>query len=351
MNIFWFLPTAGDSRYLGTTVGKREVTIDYLQQVAQAVDRLGFDGALLPTGRECEDSWVVASSLIPLTERMKFLVAIRPGLTSPAISARMAATFDRISGGRVLLNIVQGGNPVELAGEGLHLSHSDRYKLTNEFLTVWRKLYLEESVQFKGDYLDIRDGKLGHEPVQKPHPPLYLGGTSESAYEVASEHVDYYLTWGEPVEIVKERIQRVRKLAEEKGRKVKFGIRFHVIVRETEEEAWKAANNLIKYVDDEVIEKTREKFKVFDSSAQTTMTQTSLSNKDSLEIRPGIWAGIGLAREGAGTAFVGDPHQVAENMRKYEEIGIDTFILSGYPHLEEAYNVAELLFPVLNKQK
>ncbi|WP_051826961.1 FMNH2-dependent alkanesulfonate monooxygenase [Metabacillus indicus] len=347
MEIFWFLPTAGDSRYLGTDKGKREVTIEYLQQVAKAVDTLGFTGALLPTGKACEDSWVIASSLIPVTERMKFLIALRPGFTPPTIAARMASTLDRISGGRLLLNIVQGGDPVELAGDGLHLSHDKRYEQTNEFLTVWRRLFEEESVDFKGEYFDIAGGGIHHPPVQKPYPPLYLGGTSPAAHEVAAEHVDYYLTWGEPVEIVKERIDKVRELAAKKGREVKFGIRLHVIVRETAEEAWKAADELIQYVDESVVEAQRQKFARFDSVAQRRMTDLSLDNKNALEIAPGLWAGIGLAREGAGTALVGDPDSVAENMKKYAEAGVDTFIMSGYPHLEEAYRTAELLFPKL----
>ena len=347
MEIFWFLPTAGDSRYLGTDKGKREVTIEYLQQVAKAVDTLGFRGALLPTGKACEDSWVIASSLIPVTERMKFLIALRPGFTPPTIAARMASTLDRISGGRLLLNIVQGGDPVELAGDGLHLSHDKRYEQTNEFLTVWRRLFEEESVDFKGEYFDIAGGGIHHPPVQKPYPPLYLGGTSPAAHEVAAEHVDYYLTWGEPVEIVKERIDKVRELAAKRGREVKFGIRLHVIVRETAEEAWKAADELIQYVDENVVEAQRQKFARFDSVAQRRMTDLSLDNKNSLEIAPGLWAGIGLAREGAGTALVGDPDSVAENMKKYAEAGVDTFIMSGYPHLEEAYRTAELLFPKL----
>mgnify|MGYP001367672932 FL=1 len=111
MNVFWFIPTGGDGRYLGTSYLGRASNFDYLKQIAQAVDALGYEGALLPTGANCEDAWIVASSLIPLTRRMKFLVAVRPGLISPTLAARMAATFDRVSGGRLLINVVTGGNP------------------------------------------------------------------------------------------------------------------------------------------------------------------------------------------------------------------------------------------------
>ncbi len=123
MHIFWFIPTQGDGHYLGTNIGGRPISPEYLRQVAEAVDQLGFAGALLPTGRSCEDAWLVAAGLVPVTQRMKFLVAVRPGLLSPTLAAQMASTLDRFSNGRLLINVVTGGDPVELAGEGVHLAH------------------------------------------------------------------------------------------------------------------------------------------------------------------------------------------------------------------------------------
>jgi alkanesulfonate monooxygenase len=148
MQLLWFIPTHGEGRYLGTAIGGRTVNFDYWRQIAQAVDHLGFTGALLPTGRSCEDAWVLASALVTHTKRMRFLVAIRPGLMSPGVAARMAATFDRISGGRLLINVVTGGDPVELAGDGLHLDHDDRSQLQDEFLTVWRQIAASETALF-----------------------------------------------------------------------------------------------------------------------------------------------------------------------------------------------------------
>jgi alkanesulfonate monooxygenase len=278
---------------------------------------------------------------------MRFLVAIRPGLISPAVAARMAATFDRLSGGRLLINVVTGGDPVELAGDGLHLSHDRRYELTDEFLTVWRSLASGEQTNFQGEYLDIRDGKLLFPPVQKPHPPLWFGGSSPIAQEIAAKHVDVYLTWGEPPAQVAEKIATVRRLAEAQGRKLRFGIRLHVIVRETETEAWDAANQLIKYVDDDAIAKAQKAYARMDSEGQRRMSQLHKGSREALEISPNLWAGVGLVRGGAGTALVGDPDTLAARMLEYTELGIETFILSGYPHLEEAYRVAELLFPRL----
>ena len=350
MNIFWFIPTHGDGRYLGTARGGRAVDHAYLKQLAQAVDHLGYAGALLPTGRSCEDAWVVGASLLSVTERMRFLIAVRPGLISPSAAARMAATFDRLSGGRLLINVVTGGDPVELAGDGIHLDHDTRYELTDEFLTVWREEMRGREVTLRGRHLDIRGGKLLFPPVQSPYPPLYFGGSSEAAMKVAAKHVDVYLTWGEPPKQVAQKIRQVRLLAEKQGRTVRFGIRLHVIVRETEREAWDAANRLIRYVDDKVIQASKRALSRSDSVGQRRMSQLSGFKKTDLEVSPNLWAGIGLVRGGAGTALVGDPRTVAERMKEYAALGIDTFILSGYPHLEEAYRVAELLFPELPLQ-
>lgn len=352
MHLYWFLPTAGETRYLGTEKGKREVTYDYLKQVAQAVDTVGFEGALFPTGHNCEDAWVVASSLLPFTKQMNFLVALRPGFMSPSIAARMAATFDRLSGGRLNLNVVSGGNPVELAADGLHLEHDERYELADEYLDIWKRELQGERVDFDGKHHHIKGGHVRLNAVQKPYPPLFLGGFSPAAQDLAAKHVDVYLVWGEKPEDVKKRIDAVREKAAALGRTVQFGIRLHVVVRETEDEAWKAAGELIQYVDDDVIAAQRKKMAEFDSHAQQHMTKISAGqdNIRDLEISPNLWAGIGLAREGASTALVGDPDTVYARLKEYEDLGIDYFILSGYPHLEEAYRVGELLFPKIKKE-
>ncbi|WGV28145.1 FMNH2-dependent alkanesulfonate monooxygenase [Halotia branconii] len=350
MQLLWFIPTHGDSRYLGTSNGGRAMNFPYLRQIAQAVDDLGYTGALLPTGRSCEDAWVVASTLASVTQKMRFLVAVRPGLMSPTVVARMAATFDRLSNGRLLINVVTGGDPVELAGDGVHLSHENRYELTDEFLTVWRAIASGEETNFNGKYFNIQGGKLLFPPLQAPYPPLWFGGSSAIAQKIAAKHVDSYLTWGEPPQQVAEKIDTVRRLAAAEGRTLKFGIRLHVIVRETQSQAWEAAEKLISYVDDEAISSAQKVYARLDSEGQRRMTQLHNGSREALEISPNLWAGVGLVRGGAGTALVGDPDTVVARMLEYTNLGIDTFILSGYPHLEEAYRVAELLFPRLPLQ-
>src|ERR1700728_4154454 len=347
MELFWFLPTHGDGRYLGSAEQARTVNYGYLKQIAQAADQLGFQGVLLPTGRSCEDAWVVASSLVPVTTRLKFLVAIRPGITSPTAAARMAATFDRLSEGRLLINVVTGGDPDEALGDGVFLTHDERYEVTEEFLQIWREAVAGNAISLNGKHLHVENAKVLYPAIQKPHPPLYFGGSSKVAYGLAARQVDVYLTWGEPLQQVEEKINTVRRLAAEQGRSVRFGIRLHVIVRETEKEAWNAADDLIRYLDDETIAKAQKAFANFDSEGQRRMAQLHSGSRDKLEVSPNLWAGVGLVRGGAGTALVGDPATVAQRMREYADLGIETFILSGYPHLEEAYRVADLLFPHL----
>ena len=348
MKLLWFIPTHGDGRYLASAHGARPTTLPYLTQIAQAVDDLGYYGALLPTGRSCDDAWVVASALLPATKRMNFLVAIRPGLTSPTLSARMAASFDRLSGGRLLINVVTGGDPVELHGDGLFHDHDTRYAVTDEFLQIWRRVMMEETVDYAGEHLRVEGAKVLFPGVQRPYPPLYFGGSSGAGHRVAANHIDVYLSWGEPPDQVAEKITHMRELAAKQGRTLRFGIRLHVIVRETEQEAWRAADELIKYVTDEAVASALKVFQRFDSAGQARMSRLHNGNRGNLEVSPNLWAGVGLVRGGAGTALVGSPENVAARIREYQQLGIEEFIFSGYPHLEEAYRFAELVFPLLD---
>lgn len=348
LNMFWFLPTHGDGHYLGSNDSARPVDHGYLQQIAQAADRIGFTGVLIPTGRSCEDAWLVAASMIPVTQRLKFLVALRPSVTSPTVAARQAATLDRLSNGRALFNLVTGSDPEELAADGVFLNHQERYEASAEFTHIWRRLLEGETVDHEGKHIQVKGAKLLFPPVQQPRPPLYFGGSSDVAQDLAAEQVDLYLTWGEPPHLVKEKIEQVRAKAAAHGRSVRFGIRLHVIVRETNEEAWEAANRLISQLDDETIAKAQAAFARTDSVGQHRMAALHGGKRDNLEISPNLWAGVGLVRGGAGTALIGDGPTVAARINEYAALGIDSFIFSGYPHLEEAYRVGELLFPHLD---
>jgi alkanesulfonate monooxygenase len=246
---------------------------------------------------------------------------------------------------------VAGGDPFELKGDGIFLDHDLRYEVAGEYLAIWKQLLSGEEITFKGKHHSVEKGRLLYPPVQQPHPPLYFGGSSGAGQEVAAEHVDVYLTWGEPPEAVAAKIAAMKQLAAARGRKLSYGIRLHVIVRETAEEAWREADKLIRHLDDATIAAAQQAFARFDSVGQQRMAALHGGRRDKLEVHPNLWAGVGLVRGGAGTALVGDPEQVARLMKEYIALGIDRFILSGYPHLEECYRFAELVFPLLPLKK
>lgn len=346
LDFLWFIPTSGDGSYLGSDDRSRPADPGYFREIATAVDRLGYTGVLIPTGVACEESFVLAGHLAAVTEKLKFLVAIRPGTASPAYYARLASTLDRVSNGRLLLNIVVGGSAQELAGDGIFLPHDERYAHAEEFFQVFNSLIETGKADLDGKYIKALNAQLGFPPVQEPRPPLYFGGSSDAAIDFAGGRVDKYLTWGEPPAQVAEKIASVRKAAAAKGKDVSFGIRLHFIVRETDEEAWADADRLISKLSDEAIAAAQEVFaKSSDSVGQARMVALHNGRRDKLEVSPNLWAGIGLVRSGAGTALVGSPKTVAARLREYQALGIDTIVASGYPHLEEAYTVSELLFP------
>ncbi|WP_202758615.1 FMNH2-dependent alkanesulfonate monooxygenase [Delftia acidovorans] len=349
-DIFWFLPTSGDTRYLGTSDFGRAPTNVYMRQIAVTAEELGYDGLLIPTGSSCLDPWVVASSLVPVTQRIKLLVALRTSLGAPVSSARQAATLDQALGGRLLLNVVPGGDATELEADGIFLAHDERYAYADEFLTIWRRLLAGEAVDFDGKYFKVKQGRNFFPPVQKPHPPLYFGGSSDAAHDLAARQVDAYLTWGEPPAAVAEKFADIRRRAAQQGRQVRLGVRLHVIVRETNEEAWADAERLISKLTDEDIARAQAGYARMDSVGQSRMAALHGGRRDRLEVAPNLWAGVGLVRGGAGTALVGDAATVAERLREYAALGADSFVLSGYPHLEESIRFAELVFPLLGKR-
>lgn len=349
----WFLPTNGDGRRLvepdppvpGVAVGARPATLSYLTQITAAAEDLGFEGALTPAGPWCDDAWITTMALAQRTRRLKFLVAFRPGVTSPTLAAQMSASYQFHTGGRLLLNVVTGGDSAEQHSYGDWLEKEERYVRCGEFLDVVRGLWSGDVVDYKGTYIHVEQGALGRQP--DPVPPVYFAGSSAAALAVAADHADVYLTWGEPPEQVAEKLDRVRSLAAAKGRSLRFGIRLHVVSRDTADEAWAAANSLLDGISDEAIAAVFTRMSTTESEGQKRMLALHGGTRDDLEVSPNLWAGVGLARGGAGTALVGSHVEVADRIEEYRAIGIDEFILSGYPHLEELYWFGEGVLPVL----
>ncbi|MEU6058850.1 LLM class flavin-dependent oxidoreductase [Streptomyces sp. NPDC047097] len=354
LTFHWFLPTNGDSRHVvggghGTAVtasgADRPPTVGYLSQIARAAEDLGFTGALTPTGAWCEDAWLTTAMVSRHTERLKFLVAFRPGFVSPTLAAQMAATFQRHSGGRLLLNVVTGGESREQRAYGDFLDKDARYARTDEFLHIVTRLWEGGTVDHGGEHLRVADARLARVP--EPRPEIYFGGSSPAAGEVAARHADVYLTWGEPPAAVAEKIAWIRALAEKEGRSVRFGIRLHVITRDTAEQAWAEARRLLDGFDPDTVRSVQSGLARSESEGQRRMLALHGGGRDGLEIHPNLWAGIGLVRGGAGTALVGGHQEVAERIEEYHRLGIDEFVLSGYPHLEEAYWFGEGVLPLL----
>jgi len=358
MRFHWFLPTGGDGRDLsggvhGSGIGGRTTrtsagrpaTLDYLVQLARAADSLGYDAVLTPTGAHCQDAWITTAALITQTQRLKFLVAFRPGLVEPALAAQMAATFQHLSGGRVLLNVVAGGSDAEQRAYGDRLGHDQRYARADEFLDVVRRCWTGDEFDHHGWFYDLAFAQLREPP--RPVPDIYFGGSSDPALDVAARHSDVYLTWGEPATMIAEKVARVRDRAETLGRRIRFGLRVHVISRDTAAAAWVAAERLIAGLDAETIAAGQRRLRSLESVGQRRMLDLHGGDTDRLIVGPNLWAGIGLVRGGAGTALVGSHEQVAERLQEYAAAGIEEFVLSGYPHLEEAYAFAEGVRPLL----
>lgn len=356
MKFHWFLPTnGGDGRAVvggghGASVegGGRPASVQYLGQIARSAEQLGFEAALTPTGAWCEDAWVTTAMINSLSERLKFLVAFRPGIVSPYLAAQMAASFQNLSGGRLLLNVVTGGEDAEQRMFGDFLDKDARYARCGEFLHVVRELWSGQPVTFEGEHLAVQDAVL--QLIPDPLPEIYFGGSSPAALDVAARYADVYLTWGEPPAAVAEKIERVRARAAAHGRELRFGIRLHTIARDTSAEAWAEADRLLGQISEEQIKRVQDSLRRSQSEGQRRMLELNGGTKDGLEIHPHLWAGVGLVRGGAGTAMVGSHAEIADLIEQYAAVGIEEFVLSGYPHLEESYWFGEGVLPELTRR-
>jgi len=348
----WFLPTSGDGREAvdsarsGMSARRsRGTEIGYLQQVAQAADYLGFEGALTPVGTFCEEPWILTAALARETRSLKYLVAMRPSSMSPTFAAQMAATFQNVSGGRLALNIVAGGDETDMKRFGDRLDKDTRYAQTAEFITVLRGAWNPDGCTFKGHHYDVEDARVLEPP--DPVPPIYFGGASPAAEEVAARHADVYLAWGEPPEMLAERVDRMRALAERQERTLRFGVRMHVITRDTADEAWAEADRMLDGMSEESIKLAQRRLTRMNSVGQQRLNGGS---KDNLLVSPNLWAGISLIRGYGSTALVGSHEEVAERIRELQQIGFEEFIFGGLPHLEEAYKFAEGVMPLFEAE-
>ncbi|WP_327135214.1 LLM class flavin-dependent oxidoreductase [Streptomyces sp. NBC_01343] len=354
--LHWFLPTGGDGCDPGGVTAvqgrtgaatRRPADIPYLTQVARAAEQAGFHSPLTPVGLGCVDPWILTAALAQHTTRIGFLVAFRAGFASPTLLAQQTDALSRFAGGRLALNLVTGGDPTEQRAYGHRLAHDDRYARTEEVVTDLRTLLDGKTADRDGTHLRIEGARLTDPELRHPV-PLFFGGASSAAEEVAARRADVQLPWGEPPAAAA-RIARLRDLARPAGRTVRFGLRLHVISRDTGAEAWAEADRILAGIDPEAVRAGQERFAAMDSTGQARMTALhgGVADAARLTVTPNLWAGIGLVREGAGTALVGSHDQVASRLAEYRALGIDESNLSGYPHREEAYRVGEEVAPRL----
>lgn len=341
VEVAWFGALCDDDyELLGVPDPALRSTWPHCRDIALDAERGGFDTILLPSGYDLGiDAVAFAGGIAPMLERMGLLLAVRAGEMWVPQLARQIATLDQMLGGRLTVNIISSDRPGEA------MPSEERYARTLQVMTELRTLFDGGDLRLEGEHLatSVRPPRV--RTASGRCPPLYFGGLSEPAREVAAQAADVYLMWPDVLPAVRETIDDLRRRAARHGRTLRFGYRVHVIVRETEDEARSAAVRLVSRLDDEEGRRIRERS--LDSASAGVRRQAELREAAGDEgfVEENLWTGIGRARSGCGAAIVGDPDQVLAKLEAYRELGIETFILSGYPHRDECERFARLVLP------
>lgn len=355
-------PTSGDSEYVGNQTSNkgaqtwsgvgvdsdREPSVEYITKVAQAAEKAGFSTLLLPIGGSCVDSLVAASHLTAHTKTLNYLIAVRPGSTAPTQLAKQYSSVNYWTNNRVFVNVVTGGAPKELENDGDFLSHTDRYKRTREYIEILKRLFNGETFDYNGEFYTLKGANLPL-PV-KNAPPIFFGGSSPIAKEVATDVADVYMLWGETLETTKQELDSVVKLAKEKNRDLSYSVSFQVVLGETEEAAFENANKIISQVDPEVLEAKHANTVSNGAVGVSRLHQLMLESKDNnFVIAPNIWAGLTQVLSGNSIALVGTPQQVAERIVEFVDLGFDKVLLRGFPHLEVIEEIGDKVIPLVHE--
>jgi len=350
----WYIPNQAQPGHRGDDAVEGHNSLDTLTSHAKALEDHGWGGALLGTSWGRPDTFTVATALAARTTTFKPLIAIRPGYWRPANFASAAATLDHLSGGRVLVNIVSGQDNLAAYGDS-EGDQAHRYGRTKEFIQLVRRLWTEENVDFDGEHFQVKGATLGVKPVvrgERRHPRLYFGGASEAAEKVAAAEADVQLFWGEPLDGVRERIERLKNLSEKLGREhapLEFGLRITTLVRDTSEQAWADAEAKVAQMAEGkggfTIDPDHRKQRRNAVGQQRLLDLASRGEvlDDNLYTTPGKFGG-----GGAGTTWlVGSAEEVAKSLRKYEALGVSHFVLSDTPYLPEIKRQGDQLLPLL----
>lgn len=342
----WFLPTAGDTTCYGDPSRFIPPSAELFDRVILAAEAAGFEYFLVPVASTCWEAWISSAMAVAKTKRIKALVAARPGYVSSVQLAKMGATFDRLSGGRLAVNLIAGQSEAEAVSEGITLAKEDRYALMDEDVTIMKALWSQRGgVDFDGRFHTLRGAHVHPRPLQQPYPRFYLGGGSMEAWALSAKHADIHLFWGDTPDRIAANIATIRGLAAQHGRQdaLGFGMRLQILCRETEAAAWDAAHELVR---DVTAAQTRFIRTHYAGSAANRRVQELALHHGEL-IGPHLWTGVTRVRPGAGIVVVGDPRQCADTLQQFIDLGCESFCLSGYLHDEEATRFARWVRPLL----
>ena len=342
--ISWFAPICdGDDQFLGVRDERFKSSWENTSQIIKTADTLGYSNVLCPSSYQIgQDPLTYISAMANLTKNINFLAAIRSGEIHPPMLARSIATLDHILKGRLTINIISSDLP------GTLMPSKERYDRSREVIQILKQAWNQNEINFQGNYYNFNLPSSPVKPYQQNGGPLlYFGGYSNEGVDLCAEFCDVYLMWPDTEEKLKVLISKMKSKAAEYNRTVQFGLRVHVIVRETENEAKAYANKLISKLDLKIGEDIKNR--ALDSKSLGVSKQTSLREKADKEYyaEPHLWTGIGLARSGCGAAIVGNPEQVFNKIKSYIDMGINAFILSGYPHHQECKLFAKYVLPKL----
>lgn len=341
----WFLPSNGDTTSFAQPVAVPP-SIELFDRVTRAAEDAGFEYMLVPVTQVCWEAWIASAMMVARSRSIKMLIASRPGYINPALMAKMIATYDQLSGGRIAINLIAGGSDEDTAADGVTLPKEQRYEAMDEEVRIMKALWASPNgADFDGKYYTLKNAVITPSILQRPHPKFYLGGGSRQAWEVSARHADVHLFWGDTPERIAGQIAEIRKLAVPWGRehRIGFGMRLQMICRETEDEAWAAAHSLIAGASEAHKEIIRNTFT--GSVANQRMQELARAENDRLG--PNLWTGITKVRPGAGVAVVGNPRQCAATLQQFIDVGCHSFCLSGYLHDEEATRFGQLVRPLL----
>jgi len=370
IDIFWRLPTHGEpsshrSRVpfrgdwfpgndqrekAGLGTGDAFTYIDYLAEIARAAEISGFQGGLIPSFPMTDEPWAISSFLARETRTFRFMIAFQPGFLNPVTAARMTASLHRASGGRALYNIITGGGGPSQLWWGDSVGHDDRYTRTTEFLDVLRGVWSGGPFSYRGKFYQVEDAGLPDPLSQEAFPEIYFSGSSDAALVSASRHADYYLSWLEPFDALRDKFNRVKERTDALGRKIKCAVRVDIVARPTEEEAWEEVRRGFENVDPQTLatfKRLSEGTESVGAKRQGSLRPGTLNSYRDLIIEPNVWSGFNLLRGGQTQGIVGSYEQVAERLDDLVRLGADAFILASTPHLEEAYRVGEEVLPLV----